>query len=199
MGVLSRGLGTPKRWRQNKTPENITNVHLYLAFYICGVINPHILMSTFLLDNAAEHLCYLQFSLYIQYLIFISGYIYTFPTSFVDLQVLVGFVLLDLLFYIHVYVLQIVVCPFVLFLLAIVLSVLLRYTDSDCPFDIFKLFLNAIGGFISAVVIRRGHMPFCKTTRTNIVNALIYGLYLLLKKYFKYDHYLILTTNICLF
>jgi len=35
----------------------------------------------------------------------------------------------------------IVVCPFVLFLLAIVLSVLLRYTDSDCPFGIFRLFL----------------------------------------------------------
>ena len=39
------------------------------------------------------------------------------------------------------YVLLIVVCPFVLFLLAIVLSVLLRYTDSDCPFGIFKIFL----------------------------------------------------------
>jgi hypothetical protein len=37
-------------------------------------------------------------------------------------------------------VLLIVVCPFVLFLLAIVLSVL-RYTVSDCPFGIFKLFL----------------------------------------------------------
>ena len=36
---------------------------------------------------------------------------------------------------------KIVVCPFVLFLLAIVLSVLLRYTDSDYPFGIFKLFL----------------------------------------------------------
>ena len=32
------------------------------------------------------------------------------------------------------------VCPFVIFLLAIVLSVLLRYTDSDYPFGIFKLF-----------------------------------------------------------
>jgi hypothetical protein len=32
-------------------------------------------------------------------------------------------------------------CPFVLFLLPIVLSVLLRYADSDCPFCIFKLFL----------------------------------------------------------
>jgi hypothetical protein len=39
------------------------------------------------------------------------------------------------------YVLLIVVCPFVLFLLAIVLSVLLQYTDSDCPFGIFQLFL----------------------------------------------------------
>jgi hypothetical protein len=39
------------------------------------------------------------------------------------------------------YVLSIVVCPFVLFLLAIVLCVLLRYTVSDCPFGIFKLFL----------------------------------------------------------
>jgi len=38
-------------------------------------------------------------------------------------------------------VIVIVVCPFVLFLLAIVLSVLLRYTDSDYPFGIFKLFL----------------------------------------------------------
>jgi hypothetical protein len=40
--------------------------------------------------------------------------------------------------------LLIVVCPFVLFLLAIVLSVLFlyMYTDSDCPFGIFKLFLN---------------------------------------------------------
>jgi hypothetical protein len=43
---------------------------------------------------------------------------------------LVGFVFLDLLFY--VYVLWIVVCPFVLFLLAIVLSVLSRFTDSFC-------------------------------------------------------------------
>jgi hypothetical protein len=34
-----------------------------------------------------------------------------------------------------------VVCPFVFFLLAIVLSVL-RCTDSDYPFDIFKLFLH---------------------------------------------------------
>ena len=37
---------------------------------------------------------------------------------------------------------MIVVCPFVLVLVAIVSSVLLRYTDSDCPFGIFKLFLQ---------------------------------------------------------
>jgi hypothetical protein len=41
----------------------------------------------------------------------------------------VGFVFLDLMFY--VYVLYLFVCSFVLFLLVIVLSVLLRYTDSD--------------------------------------------------------------------
>jgi hypothetical protein len=40
------------------------------------------------------------------------------------------------------YVLWIVVSPFVLFLLAIVLSVLLRCTDYDYPFSIFKLFLK---------------------------------------------------------
>ena len=33
------------------------------------------------------------------------------------------------------------VCPFVLFLLGIVFSVLLRYTDSDYPYGIPKLFI----------------------------------------------------------
>jgi hypothetical protein len=37
------------------------------------------------------------------------------------------------------YVLYIVACPFVLFLLAVVLSVLLRFTDSDYLFCIVKL------------------------------------------------------------
>ena len=50
---------------------------------------------------------------------------------------LVGFALIDLQLY--VYVLQIVVCPFVLF----VLSGLLRFTNSDCPFGIFKLCLSS--------------------------------------------------------
>ena len=44
--------------------------------------------------------------------------------------------------YFYIYVLSIVVCPFVLFRLAIELSVLLRYTVSDCPFGIFKFFLQ---------------------------------------------------------
>ena len=39
------------------------------------------------------------------------------------------------------YALYIVACPFVLFRLAIVLTVLPRFTDSDYPFGIFKLFL----------------------------------------------------------
>ena len=47
---------------------------------------------------------------------------------------------LDLQFY--VYVLQIDVCPLVLFLLAIVLSVLFRFMESDYPFGILKLFLH---------------------------------------------------------
>jgi len=42
------------------------------------------------------------------------------------------------------YVLLIVVWPFVLFHLAIVLSILLRYTDSDYPFGIFKLLLQVL-------------------------------------------------------
>ena len=46
--------------------------------------------------------------------------------------------LLDLKLY--VYVLQVVICPFALILLAIVWSVRLLITDSDNPFRIFKLF-----------------------------------------------------------
>jgi len=40
------------------------------------------------------------------------------------------------------YVLQIVVCPFLRFYLTIVLSVRLRFTDSDYLFGNFKLFLK---------------------------------------------------------
>ena len=66
----------------------------------------------------------------------------TLPEHLSSPPFLVGFLLLNLLFY--MYVLSIVVCPFVVFLLAIVLSVLLRYTVSDCPFGIYKLFLSRI-------------------------------------------------------
>ena len=62
-----------------------------------------------------------------------------FRSTLVHPRFVMGFVLLDLKFY--VYVLYIFVCPFVLFLWAIVLSVLLPYTDSDYPFGICKLFL----------------------------------------------------------
>ena len=40
--------------------------------------------------------------------------------------------------------LQIAVCPFLLFLLAIVLSVLLRYTDSDYTFGIFEILVQIL-------------------------------------------------------
>ena len=49
--------------------------------------------------------------------------------GFTSPRFLVGFVLLDVD----------VVCPFVLFPLAIVLSVLLRFTDYDYPFGILDL------------------------------------------------------------
>jgi len=39
-------------------------------------------------------------------------------------------------------------CLFVLFLLAIVLFVRLRFTDSGYPFGIFKLFLNSNGHYL---------------------------------------------------
>ena len=51
-----------------------------------------------------------------------------------------GFVLFDLQFY--TFALYFVVCPFVLFLLSIALSVPRRYADSDYPVGILKLFLQ---------------------------------------------------------
>ena len=59
-------------------------------------------------------------------------------------------------------VLQIVVCHFVLFLLAIVLSVL-HFTDSDYPFCIFKLFILDILLFIQFL-----NDLFMITTRVNL-------------------------------
>ena len=63
-----------------------------------------------------------------------------FRSTYIHSRFLLGFVLLDLQF---LCVLQIVVCPFVPFILAIVLSVLL-FTNSDSPSGIFKLFSHLI-------------------------------------------------------
>jgi len=54
----------------------------------------------------------------------------------------------------YVYALYIVVCPFVFFVLTTVLSVLLRYTDSDYPFGIFKLFLQlcSVQSFVASTL-----------------------------------------------
>jgi hypothetical protein len=76
--------------------------------------------------------------------------------------------------------LKVVVCSFVLFLLAIVLSVLLRFTDSDYPFGIFKLFLLMIVCLV-AVLLQVIWLLFnvkcsgrvsssCSTSGTNRVN-----------------------------
>ena len=54
------------------------------------------------------------------------------------------------------YVLYIVVCLFVLFHLSIVLSVL-RFTDSDYPFGIFKLYFTFI--YCSTVFVLRATVP----------------------------------------
>jgi hypothetical protein len=54
------------------------------------------------------------------------------------------------------YVLLIVVCPLALFLLAIVLSVLLRFTDSDCSFGII-------------LCVRQGNMVPFHLVRWNVV------------------------------
>jgi hypothetical protein len=56
-------------------------------------------------------------------------------------RILVGFVLLDLFIFLC-NVLYIFVCPIVLFLLAIALSVLLQLMASDDTFVIFKLFVK---------------------------------------------------------
>jgi len=51
---------------------------------------------------------------------------------------------------------------FLLFLLAIVLSVL-RFTDSDYPFDIFKLYFQQYFSYIVAVnmlILKSGSTPF---------------------------------------
>ena len=62
--------------------------------------------------------------------------------EFTPPPMLVGFVLLDLQIYVHT--LQIIVCPFVPFLLAITLSILLRHTDFAYSFWYPQTLLNVI-------------------------------------------------------
>ena len=55
-------------------------------------------------------------------------------------------------------------CSFVLFLLAIVLSVLLEFMDSDYPFGIFKLFLyDPLRKWHATKSEVKVHSKFCKT------------------------------------
>ena len=67
------------------------------------------------------------------------------------------------------YVLWIAVCPFVLLLLAIVLSVPHRYTDSDYHFGIFKLFLL----YIRKLLCDRSHNGHMHTNTTYVIGLSI--------------------------
>jgi hypothetical protein len=98
------------------------------------------------------------------------------------------------------YGLQIVVCPFVLFLLIIVLSVLLRYMDSDYPFGIFKLFLlliamHHIGGVMVSVLafsaVDRGFEPRSDQAKDYKIGIYCYSA--------KHSCWTILNTNIPVF
>ena len=68
----------------------------------------------------------------------------------------------------------------VLFLLAIVLSVLLRYTDSDCPFGIFKLFIKQNNSsFIVVSLISVDRLIDCLLVAcSNIPAASPFGVYI---------------------
>jgi len=74
--------------------------------------------------------------------------------------------------------LLIVVCPFVLFLLAIVLSVLLRYTDSDYPFGIFKPFLTSFMDTHS--LCDQNAIMHVSNTPTPNPNCKLYKIYLII-------------------
>ena len=66
-------------------------------------------------------------------------------------------------------VLQIVVCPFVLFLLAIVLSVLLQFTDFDYPFGIFNIFfLSVLLQFMEGARVTQCVRSLDLTTHTSL-------------------------------
>ena len=79
------------------------------------------------------------FYIYLRFMIYhrVCNQINTTTSVTSGVGILVGFVILDLQFY--MYALQIVVCPFVLFFSPLC-CLLIRYTNYDYPFGILKLF-----------------------------------------------------------
>ena len=70
-------------------------------------------------------------------------------------------------------VLWIVVCPFVLFLLTIVMSILLRFTASDYYFGIFKLFSMVLSGqYIRYCIDLSTHNTLNCTTHTHYLGQM---------------------------
>ena len=64
---------------------------------------------------------------------------------------------------------------YVLFLLAIVLFVLLRYADSDCPFGIFKFFDNRRHNGLFHIVFRcNSYCNMCFVV-TFLVTSVVFG------------------------
>jgi hypothetical protein len=95
------------------------------------------------------------------------------------------------------YVLSIVVCPFVLFHLAIVLSVLLRYVVSDYPFGIFKLLWIDIKLFVllrlynfinhtlyvpSSMTVFKGYGLRCLKSTFSNISVILWGSFLLVEE-----------------
>ena len=80
---------------------------------------------------------------------------------------LVGFVLLNLYVYAYVFISLFVLCTFSL---VIVLSVLLRYMDSDYLFGLFKLFLWRCHGFteMKGLVAQKARYLDYLTTHTSL-------------------------------
>jgi hypothetical protein len=123
---------------------NRTSLSMYAVWrvwrYQKGIQNPYIEEEQTTQNNVQYviHICLLVLYLMTHFLFHRHCMSLPFRSTCVHPTFLVRFVLLDLYFY--MYVLLIVVCASVLFLLAIVLSVLLRFTDSDYPFGICKLF-----------------------------------------------------------
>ena len=79
-----------------------------------------------------------------------------------------------------------VVCPLVLFLLAIVLPVI-RFTDSDYPFGIFQLFLTVFDSLLQHRSSRSGSLLMMISN--NIRNTLVARITILLNDYYKCTYF----------